>query len=123
MNGAFVTFCSYFPNIFYVMSIFFSSFFSSNHYVLFLWFNAIFQHNIGYTWWPVLMVEEEPRQPPERTTDPREATGKLSHITTLAESKTCTHTDRDEMAVIHNGQHFRPIGHSGPRNIPCMIES
>ena len=55
-------------------------------FVCFVWFNAIFQHNIGYTWRPVLMVEEEPGQPRERTTDPREATGKLSHITTFAES-------------------------------------
>ena len=32
------------------------------------------------------MVEEEPGQPLERITDPREATGKISHITTFAES-------------------------------------
>jgi hypothetical protein len=48
--------------------------------------NAIFQHTIGYTWRPVLMVEEETGKSPERTTDPREATGKLSHISTFAES-------------------------------------
>ncbi|MBZ5782293.1 hypothetical protein, partial [Klebsiella aerogenes] len=28
-----------------------------------LWFNAIFQHNIDYTWRPVLMVEEELGKP------------------------------------------------------------
>ncbi len=49
-------------------------------------FNAIFQHKIGYTWRPVLMVEEEPWKTPGRTTDPREATGRLSHLPTLAES-------------------------------------
>ena len=37
---------------------------------VFLWFNAIFQHNLGYTWRPALMVEEEPAQPRERSTDP-----------------------------------------------------
>ena len=63
------------------------------------------------------MVEEEPRQPWERTTDPREATGKLSHITTFAESWTRTHADRGEMAVVRNGQRFRPLGHSGPQYI------
>lgn len=30
--------------------------------------NAIFQHTIVYTWWPVLIVEEETRKSPERTT-------------------------------------------------------
>jgi hypothetical protein len=48
--------------------------------------NAIFQHTIGYTWRPVLMVEEETGKSPERTTDPRGTTGKLSHISTFAES-------------------------------------
>ena len=57
---------------------------NSSFVFVFLWFNAIFQHNIGYTWQPVLMVEEEPGQPRERTTDIREVTGKLSHITTFA---------------------------------------
>jgi hypothetical protein len=38
------------------------------------------------TWRPVLMVEEETGKSTERTTDPREATGKLSHISTFAES-------------------------------------
>ena len=60
------------------------------------------------------MVEEEPGQPRERTTDPREATGKLSHITTFAESWTRTYADSGEMAVVRNGQRFRPLGHSGP---------
>ena len=46
-------------------------------FVYLLWFNAIFQHNIGYTWRPVLLVEEEPGQPRERTTDPQDATDKL----------------------------------------------
>ena len=55
-------------------------------FIYLLWFNAIFKHNIGYTWQPVLLVEEESGQTPERTTDTREATGKLSHITTFAES-------------------------------------
>jgi hypothetical protein len=54
--------------------------------VVVLGLNAIFQHKIGYTWRPVLMVEEEIGKSPERTTDPREATGKLSHISTFAES-------------------------------------
>jgi hypothetical protein len=49
-------------------------------------FKAIFQHTIGYTWQPVLMVEEETGKSPERTTDPREAIGKLSHISTFAKS-------------------------------------
>ena len=55
-------------------------------FFVFFLFNAIFQHNIGYKWRPILMAEEEIGQPPERTADPREATGKLSHITTFAES-------------------------------------
>ena len=55
------------------------------------------------------MVEEEPKQPRERTTDPREATGKLSHLTSFAESQTRTHEDRGEMAVVRNGQRFRPL--------------
>jgi hypothetical protein len=45
----------------------------------------------------------------ERTTDSVEASGKHSHIPTLAKSETLTHVDRGEMAVIHNGKHFRPI--------------
>ena len=53
---------------------------------VFLWFNAIFNHNIGYTLRPVLLVEEEPGKTRERTNDPREATDKLSHITTFAKS-------------------------------------
>ena len=60
------------------------------------------------------MVEEETRQTPERTTDPREATGKLSHIPTLAKSEPQTHTDRCEIAVIRNEERFRPFNHSGP---------
>ena len=59
---------------------------SDNFVFCILWFNAIFKHNLGYTWRPVLMVEEEPGKLPERTTDSQGATGKLSHITTLAES-------------------------------------
>ncbi len=39
--------------------------------VFILGLNAIFQHMIGYTWLPVLMVEEETWKSPERTTDPR----------------------------------------------------
>ena len=50
------------------------------------------------------------RKPPEKTTDPPEATGKLCHIHTLAEFEPRTHADRREMAVIHNGQRFRPLG-------------
>ena len=76
-----------------------------------------FRHNIGYTWRPVLLVEEETGKPPERTTDPREATGKLSHITTFAESWTRTHADRGEIAVVRNGQRFRPLSHSRPQRI------
>ena len=49
-------------------------------------FDAIFQHTIGFTWRPVLMVEEETGKFEERTTNPRETTGKLSHISTFAES-------------------------------------
>ena len=78
--------------------------------VLLLWFNAIFKHNIGYTWRPVLLVEEEPGKPPGKNPRPREATGKLSHITTLAESWTRTRADSGEMAVVRNGQRFRPLG-------------
>ncbi len=48
--------------------------------------NAIFQHTIGYSWRTVLMVEEETGKSLERTTDPQEATGNLSHITAFAES-------------------------------------
>ena len=50
---------------------------------------------------------------PERTTDPGEATGKLSHIKTLAESDTGTEADSDEIAVIRNGERFRPLCNSG----------
>ena len=50
----------------------------------------------------------------ERTTDPREATGKLSHIPTFAESETRTHADRGKMAVIRNGERFRLLRHLGP---------
>ncbi len=32
--------------------------------------NAIFQHMIGYTWRPLLMVEEETGKSAEITTDP-----------------------------------------------------
>ncbi|KAL3868472.1 hypothetical protein ACJMK2_041273 [Sinanodonta woodiana] len=78
----------------------------------------ISKHNIGYTWRPLLVVEEEPRQPWERTTDPREATGKLSHITTFAKSYTQTHADRGEVAVVRNRQHFKPLPLGGPKNIP-----
>ena len=70
--------------------------------VVFLWFNAIFQHNIGYTWWPVLIVEAEPGKTPERTTNPQEATGKLSHITTFYRILD-SNTRRGEMAVVRNG--------------------
>ena len=73
-----------------------------------------FQHKIGYTWWPVLMVDEEPRKTLERTTNTPEATCKLSHISVLADSEIQTHADRSEMAVIHSRECFRPLGHSGP---------
>ncbi|KAK3609606.1 hypothetical protein CHS0354_038606 [Potamilus streckersoni] len=89
-----------------------SLFFASGVVVVGL--NAIFQHTIGYTWRPVLMVEKEIGKSEERTTDPREATSKLSHISTFAESYARTHADRGEMVVIRNGQHFRPLGQSGP---------
>ncbi|KAK3581863.1 hypothetical protein CHS0354_032769 [Potamilus streckersoni] len=48
--------------------------------------NTIFQHMLGYTWRPVLIVEEETRKSVERFTNPREATGKLSHISTFTKS-------------------------------------
>jgi hypothetical protein len=51
-------------------------------------FNTNFQHKVGFTWWPILMLEEEPGKTTERTTDSREATGKVSQMPTLAESET-----------------------------------
>ena len=33
-------------------------------------FNAIFQHTIGYTWQPVLLVEEEPQKTPGKNNQP-----------------------------------------------------
>ena len=59
----------------------------SSHDVVLVGFIAIFQHTIGYTWRPVLMVEEEPgEENPEITAYPRKVTGKLSHVPTLAET-------------------------------------
>ncbi|KAK3588282.1 hypothetical protein CHS0354_030893 [Potamilus streckersoni] len=48
-------------------------------------FNTIFQHKIGSTWRLILMVEEEPWKTLGRTNDPKEATGRLFHLPTLAE--------------------------------------
>jgi hypothetical protein len=34
--------------------------------VVVLGINTIFQHTIGYVWWPVIMVEEEPELKPRK---------------------------------------------------------
>ena len=47
-----------------------STLLTTKYKVVVVGFNAIFQLKIGYTWQPVLMVEEEPGKSPERTTDP-----------------------------------------------------
>ena len=61
------------------------------------------------------MVEEEPgEENPEITAYPRKVTGKLSHVPTLAETQTRTHADKGKMAVIRNGERFRPLGHQSP---------
>ena len=57
------------------------------------------------------MVEEEPRKTFGKNHPPMKS---YFHIPTLAESATRTHADRDEMAVIRNEEHFRPLGHSEP---------
>jgi hypothetical protein len=55
---------------------------------------------------------DEPGKTLVRTMDPSGIHLQLSHIHILAKPKTRTHTDRDEMAVIGKGKHFRPLGHS-----------
>ena len=40
------------------------------------------------------------RKPPGRFTDPREATGKISHSSTLAESLTRTHAEVSESVIM-----------------------
>lgn len=66
--------------------------------------------NWMYGLWVVIcnIVEEEPGKTLERTTDPQDATGKVSYIPTLAESKTQTHAEmRWQWSVTNRA--FRPL--------------
>ena len=66
--------------------------------------NTIFQHTNGYVLWPVILVEEEPGLKPKRL-----YWQAFSHT----ESETRTRADSGEMAVIRNGERFRPLCNSG----------